>query len=145
MVDWELDVRPVRSARIAVAAAAVLLTTFTVGGIWLRHSSTGVTFYASDQIAMIVLGVVLAGAALLFTRPRLKAGAAGVVVRNLFGDKAIPWDLVRGLSFPDRKAWARIELPADEYVPVLALRASDKSHAADAVERFRALAARHTA
>lgn len=140
---WELEVRPRRSARIAAVVAGVLLVVFTVGGVLMRRRSTGVRFDVSDQIAVVVLGVILACGVLLLTRPRLKAGADGVVVRNLFGDKSIPWDLIRGLSFPDRKAWARIELPADEYVPVLALRAGDKERTVEAVERFRVLGARY--
>jgi len=126
---------------MTVAAALFLL--FAVGGVMMRRTSTGVTFYTSDQIAVVLLGVLLAGAVLLLTRPRLKAGPQGVVVRNLFGDKHVPWDLIRALSFPDGKAWARIELPSDEYIPVLALRANDKEHAVDAVRRFRALGDRY--
>jgi hypothetical protein len=140
---WELEVRPRRAARVATAVAVAVFVLFTVGGLLMRDSSTGVTFYSSDQVAVILVGIVIAGSVLLLTRARLQAGPQGVVVRNLFGDKHVPWDLVRGLSFPDGKAWARIELPADEYIPVLALRASDKEYAADAVERFRALGARY--
>jgi hypothetical protein len=140
---WELDARPHRSARTSVVVAVVLFLIFTIGGIWLRHGSTGVTFQRSDQIAMIVLGVLLAGSALLFTRPRLRAGRDGVLVRNLFSDKPIPWEMIRGLSFPDGKAWGRIELPADEYIPVLALRTNDKHHTIAAGDHFRTLLAKY--
>jgi hypothetical protein len=140
---WELEVRPRRAPRVAAIIAAVVFVFFTVGGLLMRQNSTGVTFYSSDEIAVIVVGIVISGSVLLLTRARLRAGPEGVLVRNLFGDKFIPWDLIRGLSFPDGKAWARIELPSDEYVPVLALRASDKEFAADAVERFRELGARY--
>jgi hypothetical protein len=143
--QWELDARPHRSARTATIVAVVLFAIFAVGGIWLRHGSTGVTFERSDQVAMIVLGILLAGSALLWTRPRLRAGREGVVVRNLFGDKSVPWDLIGGLSFPDRKAWARIELPADEYIPVLALRANDKDRTIVAVDHFRTLHRKYAA
>lgn len=142
---WELEVRPRRVSRIAVVVAVVLFVVYAVAGVLLRRSSTGVTFQLADQIAMAVIGLVLAGAVLLLTRSRLRAGPSGVEVRNLFGDKFVTWDLIRGLSFEDGKAWARLELPTDEYIPVLALRASDKEYAADAVERFRALGIRYTA
>ena len=139
---WELEVRPRRASRIAVAVAGILVVFFTVGGVLLHRKSTGVTFYTSDQVAVILIGVLLAGGVLLLTRPRLKAGPDGVLVRNLFSEKLLDWDVVRGASFPDGKAWARLELPADEYIPVLALRASDQEYAADAIERLRALGAR---
>jgi hypothetical protein len=109
----------------------------------LRIRSTGVRFYASDQVAVVLIGVLIAGGILLHTRTRLKAGPHGVLVRNVLGEKFIPLDLILGLSFPDGKSWARVELPADEYVPVLALRAADKEYAVAAVERFRELGARY--
>ena len=100
-------------------------------------------FRAADQVAMVLFGFLLAGLVLLLTRPRLRVNASGVDVRNGLGEKHIDWDLVQGLSFPDGAAWARIELPDDEYVPVLAIQANDKQHAVEAVQAFRALDARH--
>ncbi len=140
---WELDVRPRRSRRVAIASATVLFVMFAVGGVWLRHGSTGVQFRAVDQFAMIGIGLLLAGAALLFARPRLRAGAAGIVVQNILGERRFEWSQVRGLSFPDGSPWPRLELPADEYVPVMAIRAADRELAVDAVQRFRELGARY--
>ncbi|CAM2756948.1 PH domain-containing protein [Skermania piniformis] len=144
-MNWELDVRPRRSVRIAIVVAVMLLAFFVFGGIVLRHGSTGVQFRTADQAAMIGIGVLCAGAALLFTRPRLRAGADGVLVRNILGDRRFEWSQIRGLSFPDGKPWPRLELPGDEYVPVLAIRAADRDHAVDAVRRFRALGAKYAA
>ena len=50
---------------------------------------------------------------------------------------------MQGLSFPDGAAWARIDLPDDEYIPVLAIQANDREHAVDAVRRFRTLEAKY--
>jgi hypothetical protein len=141
---WELDVRPRKTARVAMAIAAGLVVLFIVVALLLRTSATGVYFGVTDQIAMVLLGFLLAGGVLLLTRPRLRAGASGVLVRNGFGEKSVPWDLVRGLSFPDGASWARIELPDDEYIPVLAIQANDREHAVDATQRFRALCAKYT-
>lgn len=136
---WELDVRPRKTARVAMAIAAGLVVLFVVCAVLLRSSATGVYFGVTDQIAMVLLGFLLAGGVLLLTRPRLRAGASGVLVRNGFGEKRVPWDLVQGLSFPDGASWARINLPDDEYIPVLAIQANDREHAVDATLRFRAL------
>lgn len=141
---WELDVRPRRSRRIAIGSAVVLFVFFAIGGVWLQHGSTGVQFRAVDQAAMIGIGVLLAGAALLFARPRVRAGEQGIVVQNILGERRFEWSQVRGLSFPDGSPWPRLELPADEYVPVLAIRAGDREYAVDAVQRFRELGARYT-
>ncbi len=142
---WEFEVRPRRAIRTSVVVAIVILVFFTFGGLLLRTGSTGVNFRFADQIAMILIGVLGAAAVLLLTRPRVRAGAAGVSVRNILGDHEYPWSYIRGASFPDRKSWARLELADDDYVPMLAIRSNDKSHAADAIERLRELGAKYTA
>src|SRR5690606_5461347 len=96
------------------------------------------------QIAMVTVGALIAGGVLLLTRPRVRAGAAGVEVRGVLGETLFDWEQVRGVSFPDRKSWARLELADDDYVPLLAIRANDKEYAAQALERLRALGARYT-
>jgi hypothetical protein len=140
---WELEVRSRKTARVAMGIAAGLVVLFIVVAVLLRTSATGVYFGWSDQIAMVLLGFLLAGGVLLLTRPRLRAGASGVLVRNGFGEKSVPWDLVQGLSFPDGASWARIDLPDDEYIPVLAIQANDREHAVEATLRFRALHAKY--
>ncbi|WP_167660047.1 PH domain-containing protein [Nocardia mangyaensis] len=142
---WDLEVRPRRAIRTAVVIAIVILVAFTAGGLLLlRAGSTGVNFRFADQVAVILIGVLGAGAVLMLTRPRVRVGAAGVAVRNILGEQLYPWDYVRGAAFPDRKSWARLELADDDYVPMLAIRSNDKVHAAEAMERLRALGAHYT-
>ncbi|WP_435829982.1 PH domain-containing protein [Nocardia fluminea] len=140
---WEFQVRPRRATRTAIVVAIVILVAFTAGGLLLRTGSTGVNFRVADQVAMILIGVLGAGAVLMLTRPRVRAGSQGVGVRNILGEQVYPWAYIRGASFPDRKAWARLELADDDYVPMLAIRSNDKTHAADAIERVRELGARY--
>jgi hypothetical protein len=142
--EWEFEVRPRRAVRTARIAAVLIAATFTVGGVWLRSGSTGVNFRVADQIAMIGIGVLGAAAVLLLTRPRVRVGTRGVSVRNILGDNDFPWDYIRGVSFPDRKAWARLELVDDDYVPMLAIRSNDKEHAARAMARLRELGAKYS-
>ncbi len=143
--EWELEIRPRRAVRNARIVAVVIAAAFLAGGIWLRTGSTGVNFRVVDQIAMIGIGLVIAAAVLLLTRPRVRVGAAGVSVRNILGDNDFSWDTVRGVTFPDRKAWARLELVNDDYVPMLAIRSNDKVRAAEAMERLRELGVKYTA
>ena len=138
-MSWELEVRPRKSTRYAIGSALFLAISFVTVAVLLRNSNTGVFFRPADQAAMILLGFALAGGALLLARPRLRVSDKGVWVRNVFGEKFIEWDLARGLSFPDGSAWARIELPDDEYIPVMAIQANDRAYAVDSIERFRAL------
>jgi Bacterial PH domain len=139
------EARPRRARRVAVAAAMLLIVVFGVVAALLRRTPTGVYFQVSDQVAMVLVGLLLAGAALLFTRPRVRAGADGVEIRNLFGTRTLPWALVLRVSFPDGAPWARIEVPDDEYIAVMAIQAADGRHAVQAVRRLRAVHAEHTA
>jgi len=140
-----LEVRPRRARRVALAAAVLLVVVFSVVAVLLRRTPTGVYFRFSDQVAMVVLGLLLAGAALLFTRPRVRAGVEGVAVRNLLGTRMVPWELVLRVSFPDGAPWARLELPEDEYIAVMAIQSADGRHAVQAIRALRAVHAEHTA
>jgi hypothetical protein len=92
---------------------------------------------------MALLGVVIACAVLLFARPRMRIGASGLAVRNLLGYRLIPWSDVVGVTFPRGARWARVDLPDDEYVPVMAIQAVDKERAVDAMDRVRGLLDRY--
>jgi hypothetical protein len=143
MSDWDLDVRPRLTPYYAYGAALVFVAAGVVLGLLLKIRSSGVIFQTADQVAFALLGVIMAGLVLLFARPRLRVGPAGVAVRNLFGYKLIPWSDIVGVSFPRGARWARVDLPDDEYIPVMAIQAVDKERAVDAMDRLRGLLARY--
>jgi hypothetical protein len=143
MSDWDLEIKPHLTPYFAYGAAAVILAAHIAVGALLKISSTGVIFRTADQVAIALLGVIIAGAVLLLARPRLRVGAPGVAVRNLFGYRLIPWSDVVGVSFPRGARWARVDLPDDEYIPVMAIQAVDKDRAIDAMDRVRALLSRY--
>jgi hypothetical protein len=131
--------RPRKARVLSAIGAVVLVAVFVVVAILLRNSSTGVYFYLSDQIAMVGIGVLLAGGALMFARPRVRADLDGVEVRNMLGTRRYAWSEIESVSFPDGSAWARLELPDDEYVPMLAVQAIDGEHAVTAMRELRRL------
>lgn len=137
------ETRPRKARRIALTAAVLLIVVFTVVAVLLRRTPTGVYFRVSDQVAMVLLGLLLAGAALLFARPKVRAAEDGVQVRNLLGTRLVPWDLVLRVSFPDGAPWARLELPDDEYIAVMAIQAADGRHAVEAIRGLREAYAEH--
>lgn len=140
---WELDVRP-RRMRIGLWSAAVLIVAIhVVVSFLLTIRSSGVIFRTYDRIAVVVLGIIVAGSLLLWTRARVRAGEAGVAVCNGLGDRLIPWSQVVGVSFPPGKRWARLELPDDEYIPLVAIQSADKEHAVAAMQTMRVLLARY--
>ncbi|KUI33977.1 hypothetical protein AU197_04950 [Mycobacterium sp. IS-1590] len=137
MTDWDVEIRPHLAPYFAYAAAALILAAHVTVGALLKISSTGVIFRTADQVAIALLGVVIAAVVLMFARPRLRVGAAGVTVRNLLTDKTIPWSDVVNISFPRGARWARVDLPDDEYIPIMAIQAVDKKRAVDAMDRVR--------
>ncbi|MDT7757886.1 MAG: hypothetical protein QOH27_3784, partial [Mycobacterium sp.] len=62
---------------------------------------------------------------------------------NLLGYRLIPWSEVVGVSFPAGARWARVDLPDDEYLPLMAIQSVDKERAVDAMDRVRALVSRY--
>lgn len=137
---WDVEIKPYRTPMFAYGAAVVLVVVLVTVGALLKEGSTGVVFQTSDQIAMGLLGVILAGLVLMFARPRLRVGAQGLAVRNLVSYRLIPWSDVVGVSFPVGARWARVDLPDDEYIPVMAIQAIDKGRAVDAMDQVRQLA-----
>lgn len=142
-VSWQLIARPRKTARYAMIVAAVLVIIHLVLAVTLAQESTGVYFRPADQIAMAGIGIFLAALVLLLARPRLRVSSRGIAVRNVIAERIVDWDLAQGMSFPDGAAWARIELPDDEFIPVMAIQANDREHAVAAVRKFREAEARY--
>jgi hypothetical protein len=132
-------VRPTKVRLFAGIVAAVFVAVFVVVAIFLKDSNTGVYFKTSDQVAMVGIGLFLALAVLWITWPRVRADADGIEVRNLLGARRFPWSVIRGVSFPDGAWWARLELPSEEYVPMLAIMAMDGDRAVAAMRELRRL------
>ncbi|GAA4729867.1 PH domain-containing protein [Actinomycetospora chibensis] len=141
--EVELEVRPVRIRWVAWGVAVFLFAFFGVGALLVFVESSGFNFRPADQIAMVVLGTILAGCALLFTRPRLRAGPGGVEVRATILTRRMPWSEVVAVSFPDGAQFARLDLPDDEYLTISALQAVDRGHAARGVTALRRLHAQY--
>jgi hypothetical protein len=140
---WDATVRPHLTPYFAYGAAFIIVVAHIAIGFLLKIKSTGVVFQTADQVAFAVLGVIIAGAILLLTRSRLRIGPAGLSVRNVLGDKLVPWTDVVDISFPTGARWARVDLPDDEYIPLMAIQAVDKNRAVDAMDTVRALMARY--
>jgi Bacterial PH domain len=140
---WDVELRPHLTPLFAYAAAFLIAISLIVVGVLLKMNSSGVIFQTSDQVAMAALGLIIAGGVLLFARPRLRVGPQGISVRNLLGDRLVPWSEVVGVSFPAGHRWARVDLPDDEYIPVMAIQAVDKDRAVNAMDTVRSLLARY--
>ncbi len=134
-----LVLRPRRVLVAAWTGAVVMVVVFVVIGALLRTVDTGVYFRTADQVALVLLGLLIAAGILLLARPRVRADARGVEVRNVGVPRYIPWHLVRAVAFPDGASWGRLDLPDDEYLPMLAVQAVDGRRAVAAMRQLRAL------
>jgi hypothetical protein len=143
MSDWDVEVRPRLTPYFAYAAAALIVAAHVTVGLLLKVGSTGVIFRTADQVAIALVGCIIGGVVTLFARPRARVGAAGIAVRNLWAYRVIPWSDVVGVSFPRGARWARLDLPDDEYIPLMAIQSVDKEHAVVEMERLRAAMARY--
>jgi len=142
VADETVEFRPRRIRWVAGVAAAAVVVLFTVIAFGL-HGSAGFedsgTFQRGDQAAMIGLGILIGLGCLAFTRPRVRADADGVKIRNVVGGYDLPWSVVRAVRFDRNAAWASLDLLDDEQVSVHALQAADKDYAVDGVRALRAL------
>jgi hypothetical protein len=135
-----LTAHPVRLRRVATGIAiAVMALSVLVAVLLGSTTSEGVVFGPADQIAMVVLGGIVAGGVLLLARPEVSADATGLRVRNILVTKQVPWAVVREVAFRDGSPWAVLELEDDEQLAVLAVQASDGERAVVAVRGLRAL------
>jgi hypothetical protein len=142
-----VDARPIKSARIAVAIAAVVLVAFIIIAAILKHTVDGANFTTADQFGIGGTGVLIAVAILLFLRPRVHADAGGVDTRGFMGPyRHIDWDLVTAVEFPSRVRFARLVLPGDELVTLYAVQRGDRERSVTVMQKLRALhSAAHSA
>lgn len=143
-VDAPVVFRPRRSFVLAWAGAVLVVALFVVIAVLLRTTDTGVFFRVADQVAVVVLGLFIAGGLLLLARPRVRADTEGVEVRNIGLARRLPWTDVVRVAFPDGASWARLDLPDYEYLPMMAVQSADGQRAVDAMRRLRALHAAAT-
>lgn len=126
-----------------VCAVAVVAFCTVVGALLHGRTAGGGRFERGDQVAMTVLGLLLAAGILAFTRPRLDADAAGVRVRNVVGSYDLPWQVVLRVRFDDGAPWPVLDLADDETVSVMAVQSVDGEYAVTAVQGLRRLLAEH--
>ncbi len=132
-------VRPRRLVVVGRTTAVVLVVVFTVVALLLRRGAGAEAFGVADQVAMVALGLLLAAPVLVLTRVRVVADSSGVRIRNLLGERSLPWQVVRGVRLDDGQPWASLDLHDDDTIAVMAVQANDREHAVRAVLALRAL------
>jgi PH (Pleckstrin Homology) domain-containing protein len=139
-----LDVHPRKLRTICLVSGIAVVVLFAVLSTAL-HGKTegGGVFERGDQLAMITLGVLFGLGIMSFARPRVRADAKGVRIRNVVGGYELPWEVVKAVRFSRHSPWASLELADDDEVTMMAIQAADKEYALDAVRGLRRLLAEH--
>jgi hypothetical protein len=140
----DVDVRPRKVRWICTIAAIAIFVVFASTATALTGKTEGGgVFHRGDQVAMVILGALIGLGIMAIARPRVRADADGVRIRNIIGGYQLPWDVVRAVKFNRSSPWASLELADDDEVAVMAIQASDKEYALDAVRALRRLLAAH--
>lgn len=137
-----LTVRPRRIAIYAAIGASVVVAVGVFVALKLRSSDTGAFFRTSDAVAMAGLGMLFAAGLSLLARPRLRADAAGLRVRNIIAERFVPWPVIERIAFPEGAVWAQLELADDEVMSLMAIQGMDRERAVVALREVRSLHAR---
>jgi hypothetical protein len=140
-----VEARPIKSARIANAGAAVAFVVFVIVALVMPRDNAGATFGWKDQVFTVVIGAVAAGGLRLPARPRLRADAQAVHMRSYVGNwRTVPWDAVVAVEFPSNVRFARLVLPGDETLALYAVQRFDRERAVESMRgQRRLLAATH--
>ncbi|GAB2463293.1 PH domain-containing protein [Jatrophihabitans fulvus] len=135
-----VEARPVKTARIANASAAVALIVFVLVAIFMKDANAGAYFAESDQIFTVILGLIVAGGLRLPARPRMRADATGVHSKSYLGSyRFIPWEAVVAVEFPKSVRFAQLRLPGNERLAIYAVQRMDGEYAVDTMRKLRAL------
>jgi hypothetical protein len=138
--DEVVTARPIKTARIADAAAVVAFVAFVIVAIVMPHANAGASFGWRDQVFTVVVGAVVAGGLHLPARPRLRADAQAVHMRSYLGNwRTIPWDAVVAVEFPSTVRFARLVLPGDETLAIYAVQRIDREQAVETMHGLRRL------
>ncbi|AKK03217.1 PH domain-containing protein [Corynebacterium epidermidicanis] len=136
---WELTVTSRYLVKVSWFAVAVVLAVHIFMAVVVDIGDTGAAVTPIDKFAFIGIGLIIAFFAYHLRRPRVRANADGVEVRNFIGTRFYPWSVIYGLSFPKGDRMARLELPEFEYVPMWAFQSGDGQEVVAKVNAFRDL------
>jgi hypothetical protein len=130
--------RLMRLVCAVLGAVVVIGMLFAAAGLQ-QTTNTVVHYRASDQVALVGLGLVLAAGILFLGRSRVDADADGIRFRNIALNHALPWTAVRAVAFERRSPWATLILENHDEVALLAIQILDGERAVAAVGGLRAL------
>lgn len=135
--------RPRRTRVVSFAVAGTLSFAFIVSAIVLPSFGSSV-WSTSDSIGLVVLALVIAGAALFLGRPQVRCDEGGLTIVNLNGTRSLEWGEVVRITFRPGDPWITLDLVEGETLSAMAFQSSGGERFRDGLAQFRALVEEHT-
>ena len=138
--ELTVEAKPIKTARIANASAALALIVFVVVALVMKRENAGAYFGDTDQIFTVIIGLIVAGGLRLPANPRLRADTTAVYMRSYVGNwRTIPWDAIVAVEFPKSTRFAQLRLPAEERLALYAVQRMDGPYAVETMRKLRLL------
>ncbi|MFF1867411.1 PH domain-containing protein [Streptomyces sp. CB03911] len=96
---------PRRTRAVLLPVSALLVVMFSVIAVALPAN-----WQLNDRVAMVVSGLVFAGAGLMLARPKVSADAEGVTVVNFVRSRRLAWAEIVRVNFRQGDPWASLDL-----------------------------------
>lgn len=125
--DSTVEIVSFATRKLLWICAGVLVFLHIFAAIVLPLGDTGVHFYWTDSVALVLVGLLLAVLLLWGTRPRILVHSQGISIRNLTDSTFYPWNTIERFDF--EKYFAYAVLPEEERVILLAVCILDKERA----------------
>lgn len=144
MTDTDLyaDFRPVRGRAVTMVMAILAAVIFTVLA-FVATGPGGGGFSLPNQLATIMLGVLVAGFLWRYVGLRAVPDESGILVRNLVLSRRVAWTEVEAVRFHGGAAWPVLALRDGDELAVMAVQKADGDRAKAEAQRLATLVARH--
>jgi len=139
MNDLVVTSRPIKTTRVAISAAAVVFVVFLIVAIVMPHANASAPSAGRPGLhrgARRDPGRVHPG---VHPAPAARRRERRAHPQPLGPYKTIPWDVIEGVEFPKGRRFARLVLPADETIALLAVQRADREHAVAVMRDLREL------
>jgi hypothetical protein len=137
--------RPQRVRAFLYATGAVVVAVLTVIAVLLPGEGHG-AWGLGSRVAMVAVGIAVAGVLALIARPRVVADDHGVTVVNIIRTRRLEWPEIVQVTLRPGDPWAFLDLTDGETLAMMGIQNSsgEQRHARRAVMQLRALVTERT-
>ena len=96
-----------------------------------------------DRIFLFGMGAAIAGLLLRYSLIEARPSQSGLVVRNLFLTRRLPWEAIVRMQFSGGAPWVPLDLSDTDTVAVMAIQKADGAHGREQAARLAALIEYH--